>query len=115
MAEINNNVYFPTKLSPEQFLYFAVDNTDLKIDTPDGKNQLHGTVIVAYQNQEHPKRNFTPLKIDRKQRRGVNSFKEPLYKVIHCSQSTRKNMKSYLSSLLNYTVTTILHGVFSNH
>ena len=32
----------------------ARDNTDLKIDTPNGRNQLQGTAIIVYQK----KRNF---------------------------------------------------------
>ena len=29
--------------------FFAIDNTDLKIDIFDGRNQLHGTAIAVYQ------------------------------------------------------------------
>ena len=36
-------------------LYFAIDNADLKIDSPDAKNQLHVTVIMAYQNETNKK------------------------------------------------------------
>ena len=35
--------------------YFIIDHLSLKIDTPDGKNQLHGTVIIAYQNKTNKK------------------------------------------------------------
>ena len=38
-------------LSQQEMLYFANDNADLRIDTPVGKNQLHGTLIMAYQNE----------------------------------------------------------------
>ena len=41
-----NNVYFPFPLCQQEMLYFAIDNADLKVDTPDEKNQLHGTVIM---------------------------------------------------------------------
>ena len=50
-----NNVYLPFPLSQQEMLYFAIDNADLKIDTPDGRNQLHGTVIMAYQNETSKK------------------------------------------------------------
>ena len=33
-------------------IYFAIDNTDLKIDTPGGWNQLHWTGIAVYQKKE---------------------------------------------------------------
>ena len=46
----------PFPLSQQEMLYFAIDNADLKIDTPDGKNQLHGAVIMAYQNETNKKR-----------------------------------------------------------
>ena len=39
-------MYFPFPLSQQKMRYFAIDNADLKIDT-----QLHGAVIMAYQNQ----------------------------------------------------------------
>ena len=32
-------------------MFFAIDNIDLKVGTPDGKNQLRGTAIAAYQQQ----------------------------------------------------------------
>ena len=32
-------------------LYFAIDNIDFSEDTLDGKNTLHGTVLVAFQQQ----------------------------------------------------------------
>jgi hypothetical protein len=47
----NDNVYIPACLSPNNFLFFATDNTDLQINTPDGRNQLHGTAIAVYQQQ----------------------------------------------------------------
>ena len=32
-------------------MFFAIDNIDLKVSKPDGKNQLYGTDIAAYQQQ----------------------------------------------------------------
>ena len=51
-----NNVYSPFPLSQQEMLYFAIDKADLKIDTPDDKNQLHGTVIMTYHNETNKKR-----------------------------------------------------------
>ena len=48
----NEGVYVPTVVSPSKYIYFAVDNSDLKIDTPDGKNRLHGTSIAIYQEKD---------------------------------------------------------------
>lgn len=36
-------------------IYFSINNSNLKIETPDGKNQLHSTVIVAYQKERKNK------------------------------------------------------------
>ena len=45
----NNGVFLPLTLSKKRPVFFAIDNTDLKIDTFDGRNQLHGTAIAVYQ------------------------------------------------------------------
>ena len=39
-------------ISKDLPVYFAIDNTDLKIDTTGGRNQLHGTRIAAYQKKK---------------------------------------------------------------
>ena len=40
LTEINNNdrVFIPRSISKDLPIYFAIDNIDLKIDTPDGQN-----------------------------------------------------------------------------
>ena len=54
LTEINNNdgVFIPRSISKDLPNYFAIDNTDLKIDTLDGRNQLHGTAIAVYQKKK---------------------------------------------------------------
>ena len=47
-----DGVFVPVGFEKDQPTYFAIDNTDLKIDTPDGKNQLHGAAIAAYQQRK---------------------------------------------------------------
>ena len=47
----NSGVFIPSTLKEDQPIYFAIGNVDLKIDTPDGKGQLHGTGTVAYQKK----------------------------------------------------------------
>ena len=44
----NNGVFIPLGFQQNHPMFFAVDNTDLKVGTPDGTNQLHGTAIAAY-------------------------------------------------------------------
>ena len=41
-------VFIPLSISVDRPITFAIDNIDLKTDTPDGKHQLHGTVTVVY-------------------------------------------------------------------
>ena len=93
-----NNVYFPFPLSQQEMLYFAIDNADLKIDTPDGKNQLHGTVIMAYQN-ETSKKEESDLVIMRNSKRESKLSKDPIYKVKYCHLPNRTNTecKDYVS------------------
>ena len=35
-------------MSVDRPITFAIDKIDLKIGTPDGKHQLHGTATVVY-------------------------------------------------------------------
>ena len=46
----NDNVFIPLNISVDRSITFAIDNIDLKIDAPDGK-QLHGTATVVYQQK----------------------------------------------------------------
>ena len=97
-----NNVYFPFPLSQQQMLYFAIDNADLKIDTPDGKNQLHGTVIMAYQNETN-KKDESDLVIMRNSKRQSKRCKDLIYKVRYCHPPNRTNTecKDYVSLCSN--------------
>ena len=83
-----NNVYFPLPISQQEMLYFAIDNADLKIDTPDGKNQLHGTIIMAYQNETN-KKDESDLAIMQNSKRESKQSKDPFYKVKNCHHPNR--------------------------
>ena len=91
-------MYFPFPLSQQEMLYFAIDNADLKIDTPDGKNQLHGTVIMTYQNETN-KKEESDLVIMRNSKRESKRSKDPIYKVKYCHPPNRTNTecKDYVS------------------
>ena len=54
LTEMNNNdgVIIPKSISKDLPIYFAIDNTDRKINTPDGRNQLDGTEIAVYKRKE---------------------------------------------------------------
>ena len=47
----NNGVFIPLGFKQNHSMFFAIDNIDLKMGTPDGKNQLHGTATGAYKQQ----------------------------------------------------------------
>ena len=47
----NGGVYIAPNISVNKPLYSAIDNIDLQIDTPDGKNQLHGVTQVIFQEK----------------------------------------------------------------
>ena len=48
--EEQGGVYIPPRLKKSHF-YFAADNIDFAEDTPDGKNTLHGTMMIMLQQQ----------------------------------------------------------------
>ena len=48
----NNSVFIPTSFVPGKTTFFAIGNGYVKIDTPDGRKQVHGTVIAAYQEKQ---------------------------------------------------------------
>ena len=45
----NGEVFIPRTLEIGKDLHFAIDNADLQNDTPDGKGEFHGIVLVAFQ------------------------------------------------------------------
>ena len=45
----HDTVSVPSSLVNNEPTFFAINNTDLKIDTVDGKYQLHRTAIAVYQ------------------------------------------------------------------
>ena len=47
----NNDIFIPPDVQKNLQVFLAIDNIDFKVDTPDGKNQLHGTAIAAYQQK----------------------------------------------------------------
>ena len=47
----SNGIFIPSDVQKNLPTFLAIDNIDFKVDTPDGKNQLHGTAISAYQQK----------------------------------------------------------------
>lgn len=50
--ELNDGLYIPPDVVLGRHVFFAVDNMDFAVDTPDGKNTFHGTAMAIYQRQE---------------------------------------------------------------
>ena len=57
----HNGVYVPSKFTYGNPVFFAIDNADLKIDTVDGKHQLHGTATAAYQQEDGQQENHVSI------------------------------------------------------
>ena len=57
----SNGVFIPSAISKENPVFFAADNVDLAIDTPDGKRQLHDTGTVVYQQRTNKKVSFVTV------------------------------------------------------
>ena len=49
-------MFLPSPLSKNRPVVFAIDNTDIKIDTFDGRNELHGTAMAVYQTTNGDKK-----------------------------------------------------------
>ena len=85
-------LHIPSVISPNKHTFYAIDNSDLKVDTTDGKNQCHGTSIAIYQPHDT---DFNPplLKFDRKH---VEKFdgSHTFYETIFCPEPVRES-KTY--------------------
>ena len=79
---------FSFLLSQQEMPYFVFDNASFKIDTPDGKNHLHGTVIVAYQNKNN-KKEESHLVIKQNSKSESKRSQDPIYKVSYCQLPNR--------------------------
>ena len=91
-------MYFPFPLSQQEMLYFTIDNANLKKDTPDGKHQLRGTVVMAYQDETN-KMEETDLVIVPDLKRESKRSKDLIYKVIYCQPPHHANTecRNYVS------------------
>ena len=57
----NNVIFIPSTINKENPAFFAMDNVDLTIHTPDDKRQLHGTGTVVYQQGTNKKVSFVTV------------------------------------------------------
>ena len=66
----NNGFFIPSYLFPNKRPFFATANTNVKIYTPTGKRQLHGTAMAAFQQHIHGK-THPIMQIQRKSKRRI--------------------------------------------
>ena len=88
-AAKQGGIYIPSVISPNKPVYIATDNSNLKVDTPDGKNQLHGTAIAVCQSRDN---DFTtPSLIIECQQIEEKETKQTHYKTIFCPEPVPQN------------------------
>ena len=86
----NDSVYVPVKISQNRITYYTIDNTDLKIDTADGKRQLHSTAMAVYQENTGVNTE-QPLSIPRTSSASTSDCSA--YDVVHCPEPFRQTKK----------------------
>lgn len=98
----NNGIYIPNTISPNKPLYFAIDNTDVQVDTPDGRGQLHGTAQVIYQ-QKDDSYEPPPSNIERKTNKGkkTDGTSNGIYSIKNCCTPQLENTVYHEYSQIN--------------
>ena len=97
-------VFIPSCLIENSKPFFAIDNTDIKIDTPTGKHQLHGTTLTVFQQNSQPKTKSV-MRIQRRSKRHRSNA--PLYEETNVSEPAKKNViatGSYFAEISEDTV-----------
>ena len=97
----NGGAYKPSSIPEGNPVFFAIDNSDLEIDTPDGKGQLHATATAIFQQHDPDIPNIPSVKIERELKPGKT--KESIYTIKFCPEPKREN-KSYnqFKDMLNF-------------
>ena len=98
----NNGSFIPSCLFPSQRPFFAIDNTDMKINTPTRKRQLHGTAMAAFQQHIHGKTH--PIMQRKSKRRKADVL---LYEDLRILVATKKHIEN--SNYLNMIAEDVLH------
>ena len=94
-------VFISLQVYQKRTLFFAIDNSDLQIDTPDGKGQLNATATAIYQQRDPDIPNIPSVKIERELKPGET--KESIYTIKFCAKPKRE-IKSYnqFKDMLNF-------------
>ena len=88
----NGGVYKPSSILERNPVFFAINNSDLQIDTPDGKGQLHATATAIYQQYDSDIPSIPSVKIERELKPGKTT--ESIYTIKFCLEPKGEN-KSY--------------------
>ena len=88
----NNGLYLPPNLKKDVPIHFAIDNSDFENDTPDGKNEFHGTVMVAFQKCQNESAH--ELQINRSKARNLQ-FDKNLYEAFSFNCNAPKPPKEH--------------------
>ena len=98
----NNGFFIPSYLFPNKRPFFATANTNVKIYTPTGKRQLHGTAMAAFQQHIHGKTH--PIMQRKSKRRKADVL---LYEDLRILVATKKHIEN--SNYLNMIAEDVLH------
>lgn len=75
-TESHNGVFVPPNVVEGTSLHFAIDNVDFKNDTPEGKDEFHGTGMVVF--QKFSNKNVSNLILDRSRGKAVKPVEHSL-------------------------------------
>ena len=84
----NAGMYVPPNIAQGVPIHFALDNTDFSNDTPDGKNEFHGTGQVVFQRCQDVEAGR--LRIERSKERDL-SFQDVLFSTSTCFKPNPPN------------------------
>ena len=110
----SNGVLIPSCLIENSRPFFTIENTDIKIDTPTGKHQLHGTAMAVFQQNSQPKTK-TVMRIQRRSKRHRSNV--PLYEDINVSETVKKSVTttdSYFAEISEDTFWFLLQTLCMN-
>ena len=99
--DAQNGVFIPSCLRRGTRPFFGIDNTDIRIDTPSGKQQLHGTAMAVFQQNVQVKEEIV-LKIKRTSKRHRRNV--PFYEDLTVFEPAKKSLTqstSYLEKISN--------------
>ena len=87
-AKENGGVYKPSSILEGNPVFFTIYNSNLQIDTLDGKGQLHATATAIYQQHDPDIPNIPSVKIERELKPGKT--KESIYTIKFCPEPKRE-------------------------